>query len=244
MAKLRINRALALAGAASRRGAEELVRAGRVKLNGRAVTDLATQVDPVKDKLELDGKRIKLLNYVYFIYYKPRGLITTMSDPQGRPCLGDVCAKLPGQPRPVGRLDRASEGLLLLTNDGDVAFRMTHPRYGVAKEYSVTVSPRLTDRHAQQMTAGIRLEDGMARFEGITLLREEPDRSILTVVVREGRTHLVRRVCAALGYEVKRLKRLRMGVLSLGRLKPEEHRQLSGAEVTALQQALGMKSQG
>jgi 23S rRNA pseudouridine2605 synthase len=142
----------------------------------------------------------------------------------------------------VGRLDRASEGLLLLTNDGEVALRLTHPRYGVQKEYQVTVSPRLTDAQARQMVAGVTLEDGPARFIGIELLAQEEDRSRLQVVVEEGRNRLIRRVCEALGYRVLRLKRLKLGVLALGKLQPGETRQLSMAESDNLRRALGLSA--
>ena len=240
MAKIRINKALAQAGLASRRGAEELIRAGRVLLNGKVVTDLATQVDARRDKLEVDGRRLQLQQNVYYLYYKPRGLVTTMSDPEGRPCLGDVCKELYGTPRPVGRLDRASEGLLLLTNDGQVALRMTHPRYEVSKEYRVTVSPPLTDRDARTLTGGLTLSDGPGRFEQISLVSGTSDRSMLDITIREGRQHFIRRMFEALNYRVLRLKRQRMGVLRLGRLKPGEHRQLATAEVNSMREALGL----
>ena len=238
MAKLRINRALASAGIASRRGAEELVRAGRVQLNGAAVTDLATQVDPDRDRLSVDGKRIKLQPLTYYLFYKPRGMISTMSDERGRPCVGDICTGLVGKPRLSGRLDRESEGLMLLTGDGDVAQRLAHPRYGVQREYQATISPVLADADAQRLVAGVRLEDGPGRFMGITLLEAEATRCRLQIVVGEGRNRFIRRMCAAVGYEVLRLKRVRLGTLQLGKLKPGESRQLSVAEVSSLRQAL------
>jgi pseudouridine synthase len=240
MATMRINRALALAGVASRRGAEQLVAAGRVSLNGTVVTSLAAQVDPLRDALLLDGKRLKLQQPVYFLYHKPRGILSTMHDEQGRECLGGVAGELPGNPRPVGRLDRASEGLLLLTNDGEVALRLAHPRYGVQKEYQVTVSPRLTDADARRMVDGVVLEDGPARFVGIELAGQEPDRSRLNVTVQEGRNRLIRRVCEALEYRVLRLKRVKLGVLVLGRLEPGKTRQLSNAEAENLRRSVGL----
>jgi len=235
MPTIRINRALAQAGVASRRGAEELVLAGRVTLNGAVVRELGTQVDLARDKLTLDGKPIKLmLKLSYYAYNKPRGIVSTLKDERGRAALAEVCDALPGKPRPVGRLDRASEGLLLLTSDGDLAHRLAHPSYGVRKEYLVTVQPRLTDVHARQATAGVELEDGPARFEGIELLDQEHDRSRLRVVVSEGRNRLIRRVFEALGYTTLRLRRVRFGVVALGKLAPGETRPLSADEVTQL----------
>jgi pseudouridine synthase len=242
MATLRINRALALAGVASRRGAEELVRAGRVQLNGAVVESLGVQVDPARDKLTLDGKPLKLTQKLaYYAYHKPRGIVSTLSDERGRPALDTVCAALAGSPRPVGRLDRASEGLLLLTSDGELANRLAHPRYGVRKEYQVTVRPRLSDPDAQQAIAGVVLDDGPARFAGIELLGDEKDRSRLRVVVTEGRNRLIRRVFEALGYSTLRLKRVRFGAVALSRLEPGQTRALSADEVMQLKRSVGLK---
>jgi 23S rRNA pseudouridine2605 synthase len=243
MAKIRINKALAAAGAASRRGAEDLVRAGRVKVNGRVVTDLATQVDPGRDKIQLDGRSLKVEGQgYYYLYHKPRGEVCTMEDDRGRPCTGTVCAALRGRPRPVGRLDRDSEGLLLLTNDGELANRLTHPRYGIRKQYRVTISPALRDEDAARMVKSVDLDDGPARFVGVTLLEHGGDRSRLEITLDEGRNRLIRRVCETLGYTVRRLKRIRLGTLALGSLKLGENRQLSAAEVAGLKQHLKMEN--
>jgi 23S rRNA pseudouridine2605 synthase len=241
MAKMRINRALAAAGVASRRSAEDLVRAGRVRLNGQLVANLATWVDVDRDQLTLDNKplRIKTDRY-YYIYYKPRNIICTMKDERGRQCVGEICRPLTGHPRPAGRLDRDSEGLLLLTNDGELAHRLAHPRYGVKKQYQVSVEPALRDDDATQLVSGITLEDGPARALDVTLRQHTRERSILIVTVAEGRNRLVRRMLESLGYQVKRLKRLRLGTLALGRLKPGETRQLGGKEIRALRQQLGL----
>lgn len=240
MPLMRINRALALAGAASRRGAEELVAAGRVKLNGRVVTSLGTQVNTERDELLLDGRKLRFAAPGYFLFHKPRGMLSTMHDEQGRECVGAVARALPGGVVPVGRLDRASEGLMLLTNDGQVALRLSHPRYMVQKDYQVTISPRLSDADAQRMVAGVALEDGPARFTGIELQAEETDRSRLLITVQEGRNRLIRRVCEALGYRVLRLKRLRLGILMLGKLAAGTSRQLAAAEAENLRNSLGI----
>lgn len=241
MPTMRINRALAAAGVASRRGAEELVRAGRVRVNGQLVTDLATQINPLSDKLSVDGKPVELNAPVYYLFHKPRGMIATAKDELGRPCVGDVCGGLAGHPQPVGRLDRPSEGLMLLTNDGSVALRLTHPRYGVTKEYQVTVEPRLTQRDAKRLLEGVELEDGPARLVEMRLRGEDSTLSRLAVVVAEGRFHLVRRIFAALGYEVTRLKRVRLGCLSLDKLPLGETRPLSTTEVRELKRALKLE---
>lgn len=248
--QVRINRALAMAGAASRRGAEELVRSGRVKLNGSVVKDLATTLDPARDRLELDGRALKLQAEVYYAYYKPRGQVCTMRDERWRECTGDICAGLAGNPRPVGRLDRESEGLLLLTNDGALANRLMHPRYAVLKEYQATVEPRLTERHARQLISGIDLEPlpnerpAPGRFTGIEVQAEEPSakggRSRLLVQVSEGRYRFIRRMFESLGHAVLRLKRLRLGPLRLSTLKPNEYRPLSSDEVMQLKRLTGL----
>jgi pseudouridine synthase len=237
---MRINRALASCGVASRRKAEALVLAGRVSVNGNVVKELGAQVDPERDRISVDGRRVKAGALSYFAYHKPRGVVSTLSDESGRPALGELCAGLPGRPRPIGRLDRASEGLLLLSSDGELAHRLTHPRYGVEKEYVVTVSPPLSDAHAQAMVSGVRLDDGPARFIGIELLEQEADRSRLSIVVAEGRYRLIRRVCEKLGYSVRRLKRVRLGPVKLGRLAVGETRALSGDEIAQLKRKVGL----
>jgi len=235
----RINRALALAGVASRRKAEQYIRDGRVAVNGRVVKDLATVIDTSADSLAVDGKPLILdREHRYYLYYKPRGVVSTMSDVSGRACVGDAIGDLAGAPRPVGRLDRRSEGLLLLTNDGELANQLAHPRYGVHKEYHVTVSPLLKERDAEQMTSGVPLADGEARFVGMRLLGQTRDRTRLAVVVDEGRNKLVRRVFGYFGHDVLRLKRVRLGSLPLGPLKPGEIRRLSASEVAQLRQSL------
>jgi len=215
-----------------------------VKVNGKVVTDLATQVDPSCDRIELKGRKLKIEEQgYYYIYHKPRGEICTMEDDRDRPCTGKVCAELRGRPRPVGRLDRESEGLLLLTNDGEIANRLTHPRYGIRKQYRVTISPALRDEDATTMVKSVELEDGPARFLGVSLVEAARDRSRLEITVDEGRNRLIRRVCEQLGYSVKRLKRMRLGTLALGSLKLGETRQLSAAEVSDLKQHLKMEQE-
>lgn len=238
--KIRINRALAQAGVASRRKAELLVLEGRVTVNGAVVTQLATLVDPERDAIAVDGRRVKQALPAYYLYYKPRGEISTVSDERGRRCVGDVCSALAGNPRPVGRLDRRSEGLMLLTNDGEVSQHLAHPRHKEFKEYLVTIKPALLEADAQQMAAGVELEDGPARFVKIELIGQDKGLSRLKVVVDEGRNRLVRRIFEHFAYSVALLKRTAMGPLRLGRLKPGEHRQLSMAEAAELRRQLSL----
>jgi 23S rRNA pseudouridine2605 synthase len=238
MPKMRINRALAAAGVASRRGAEELIRAGRVSVNGAVISELATQIDPQRETLMVDGKPVAQASPVYYLFYKPRGMVSTAKDERGRSCVGDICHDLEGMPQPVGRLDRASEGLMLLTNDGEAALRLSHPRYGISKEYLVTIQPPLTDRDARRLTTGVELEDGPAVFVGISLRSQEHGRSRLAVTVAEGRYRIIRRALESLGYEVLRLKRVRLGGLTLGELKPGQTRQLTVAEAKDLRRTL------
>jgi pseudouridine synthase len=238
---VRLQKVLAAAGLGSRRACEELIDDGRVTVNGR-VARLGQRIDPEHDVVALDGSQIPTASgLTYVAINKPRGMHSTMSDDRGRPCVGDLVADIGAPLHHVGRLDADSEGLLLLTNDGQVALRLTHPRYEVTKEYRVTISPRLSENDARTMTGGLRLEDGPGRFEQIALVSETSDRSMLDVTVREGRKHFIRRMLETLGYKVLRLKRTRMGVLRLGRLKPGEHRQLATAEVTSLREVLGLK---
>ncbi|MEZ5339333.1 MAG: pseudouridine synthase [bacterium] len=239
---MRINRAIAQAGVCSRRAAEQLISSGQVRVNDKVVTDLATTVDIRRDRIKLRGKLLQFdFRQHYYVYYKPRGVVSTMQDELGRQSVGELCASLPGSPRPVGRLDRASEGLMLLCTDGELANRMTHPRYGVSKEYRVTVRPRLSEAHAQQMVDGVQLEDGEAHFNAVELVSLERDRSRLNIELSEGRNRIIRRVCEALGYEVLRLKRQRFGPLVLDKLAPGEYRAMNAAEVRNLRKALKLE---
>ena len=242
MSSMRINRAIAQAGVCSRRAAEQLVSSGQVRVNDKVVTDLATTVDVHRDRIKVRGKLLHFeFRHHYFVYYKPRGVVSTMNDELGRASVGELCATLPGSPRPVGRLDRASEGLMLLCSDGEVANHMTHPRYGVSKQYRVTVSPRLSESDAQRMVDGVRLEDGEAHFDTIELVSLEKDRSRLEVTLSEGRNRIIRRVCEALGYEVRRLKRTRFGPLMLDKMGPGEYRALNASEVRNLRKSLKLE---
>jgi pseudouridine synthase len=230
----RLQRALARAGYGSRRASEELIQQGRVTVDGSVAT-LGDRVDPTAAKVEVDGVEVNLdPNVRYLAFHKPVGVVTTMRDPQGRP---DLRAYLPSEgPRvfPVGRLDRESEGLLLLTNDGELANRLLHPRYGVEKEYLAEVRGGLTARHVARLQAGVDLDDGPAAARHARVVDARGDRGALLVVMTEGRKREVRRMLAAVDLSVVRLVRLRIGPVRLGRMAPGTLRELTHDEVRAL----------
>lgn len=234
MAEERLQRALARAGFGSRRTCEQLVAEGKVEVNGRVAT-LGDKVDPARDVVKLKGVTVNLdPSVVYLMFNKPAGVVTTLRDPQGRT---DLRRYLPEDgPRvfPVGRLDRDSEGLLLLTNDGDLALRLTHPRYGVEKEYLVEVQGRPTSKHVTRIRAGMDLDDGPARAASARIVDARPGRGQLAVVMTEGRKREVRRLLAAVGLPVTRLVRVRIGPIRLGNLSSGDLRELDAEEVLAL----------
>ncbi|MGH2697296.1 MAG: pseudouridine synthase [Actinomycetota bacterium] len=232
-AEPRLQKVLARAGLGSRRACEDLIREGRVTVNGRVAT-LGDRVDPRADRVEVDGGRVPLdPDLRYLALHKPRGVVTTARDPQGRP---DVSRYYPEGVRvfPVGRLDRDTEGLLLLTNDGELANRLLHPRYGVEREYLAEVEGRPTGRVLTALRRGVALEDGLARATSARRVGGSGERGAVRVVMTEGRKREVRRLLAAVGLPVRRLVRVRVGPIRLGRLRPGEVRELEPAEVREL----------
>jgi 23S rRNA pseudouridine2605 synthase len=235
----RLQRALARAGMGSRRAGEELIATGRVTVNGRAAT-LGDRVDPSRDRVEVDGVLVPLDPELrYHALNKPAGVTTTLGDPHADP---DLTGFLPQGPRlfAVGRLDRETEGLLLLTNDGELANRLMHPRFGVEKEYLAEVDGRPSERHLGRLLRGVELEDGPARPVSARLVGRSGERSAIRLVLTEGRKREVRRMLAAVGLPVRRLVRVRVGPVRLGRLPPGEVRELSSDEVRELFRATGM----
>ena len=229
----RLQKLLARAGIGSRRACEELIRDGRVTVNGE-VAVLGRRVDPERDVVEVDGGRVPLDPELrYFALHKPAGVVTTADDPQGRPTVADL---YPPGPRvfPVGRLDLESEGLLLLTNDGELANRLTHPRFGVEKEYLAEVEGDPTPAALRSLTRGVDLEDGVARARSASKVAGSRGRTAVRVVMTEGRKREVRRMLAAVGLPVRRLVRTRLGPVRLGRLEPGASRLLEPGEVAAL----------
>lgn len=235
----RLQKVLARVGFGSRRVCEELIADGRVRVNGE-VADLGRRVDTASDRVEVDGVAVGVRpDLVYYLLNKRRGVVTTASDPQGRPT---VVEQVPAEPRvfPVGRLDADTEGLLLLTNDGELAHRLTHPSFGVEKEYLAQVQGRPSPGAVRRLREGVDLEDGPTAPARVALV--PPDG--LRLVIHEGRNRQVRRMCEAVGHPVLRLVRTRIGPLADRGLAPGRWRELSVAEVRALEAAAGARGAG
>ncbi len=237
----RLQKFMAEAGVASRRACEELIRQGRVTVNGETAS-LGRSVEPEQDRVELDGKPVqKEQRRIVILLYKPRGVVSTSSDPEGRRTVQDYFREIPERLYNVGRLDLNSEGLLLMTNDGALANRLTHPRYGVEKTYYAVCDGRLTASEAARLTNGVELEDGMTAPARVDAVRttQRGDTSFL-ITIHEGRNRQIRRMLEAVGHRTLRLKRERFGPLSLGTLAPGEWRKLSDEEIKKLENALGL----
>ncbi len=233
MALERLQKVMAQAGIGSRRACEELVRQGRVQVDGQVAT-LGQKVDPAHQRIVVDGQPIaRAQKPVYVAVHKPRGVLSVSRDDRGRRTVRDL-VPLAGHLYPVGRLDAESEGLVLLTNDGDLTNRLTHPRYGHEKVYRVLVRGRPADAVLRRWARGVYLDGQRTAPARVSRLKQEKDRTWLRVVMREGRKRQIRRVGALLGHPVLRLIRERIGPISLGRLKPGEWRYLSDREVAAL----------
>jgi pseudouridine synthase len=239
----RLQKILARAGLASRREAERWILEGRVSVNGTVISKLGSQADPAKDSIKVDGKRIKpAAAPLYFAFHKPPGVITTLNDPQKRPDLTQFIEKLGSKQRvfPVGRLDYNSTGLLLLTNDGELAGRLTHPRFGVKKVYRVKLSACPTAEELARLRKGIRLEDGITAPARARVLAKLKKNAWVEIEIHEGRNREVRRIFEAMGYFVEKLIRVRVGPIDLGFLPPGELRPLSQSEIKALKTAVGL----
>jgi 23S rRNA pseudouridine2605 synthase len=229
----RLQKALAHAGLGSRRACEDLIREGRVTVNGK-VAELGVRIVPDRDRIEVDGARVPLDPELrYYMLHKPHGVVTTSRDPQGRP---DVSSYYPAGVRvfPVGRLDRETEGLLLLTNDGELANRLMHPRYQVEKEYLAEVEGTPTQKAMSQLIRGVELDDGVARAQSARPVAGSRGRAAVKMVMTEGRKREVRRMLNAVGLPVRRLIRVRLGPIRLGRLRAGEVRELEPGEVREL----------
>lgn len=235
--KERIQKVIAAQGLCSRRAAEAMIAAGRVLVNGRPVK-LGDVMNPAKDLLSVDGETLrprKKPHHVYIMLNKPRGYLTTASDERGRKTVMELLDGVEERVYPVGRLDLTSEGLLLLTNDGDFANRMTHPRHDVSKLYRATVRPRATEEQVARLASGVTLDDGeRTRPASVRVAAEDEGRSVLEISIKEGKNRQVRRMCEAVGLSVARLRRSAVGPLKLGMLKSGQWRELTPAEVKAL----------
>lgn len=236
MTEERLQKVLARAGIASRRHSEALIKAGRVSVNAMVTRELGIRVDPARDRILVDGKPIRAEKPVYLALYKPRGCVTTTSDPQHRRKVTDLLGDLPQRVYPVGRLDYDSEGLLLLTNDGDLSYALTHPKFQVPKTYQVQVTGRPSPQTVDRLRQGIVLDDGPTMPATVKVLRSRDDKTLLEMTIHEGRNRLIRRMWEAVDHPVIRLKRTRIGTLRLRGLKPGSYRMLTEREVAALRQ--------
>lgn len=235
MAKdVRLQKMMAECGVASRRKAEEYIAAGRVKVNN-VPAKIGDKVDPKKDKVTLDGKPIAVQSKnVYVMLHKPRGFITTMQDEMGRKCVAELVHDIPERVYPVGRLDRDSEGMLFMTNDGAFANAMTHPSMHVPKVYRVTIRPGITEEKLTQMAVGVEIDGRKTAPARVTVVSDEPGRVVLEIVLHEGRNRQIRNMCEKLGLEVARLKRVAIGPVRLGMLQPGKWRNLTPEEIKRL----------
>lgn len=239
---IRLQRLLASAGFGSRRQCEELIEEGRVEVDGKIVTQLGTSVDPKTQKVKVDGGLLKKQRLVYYAVNKPVGFVTTNRDPQGRPRVIDL---VPPSARvfPVGRLDRSSEGLLLLTNDGELSQKLTHPKFGVRKVYRVTVAGKVDFESMKKMRQGIYIAEGFVKVEGAKLLKTRSRATEMEIVLREGKNREIRRILARLGHKVQTLRRIAVGPLKLGDVPPGAYRRLTSQEVEKLWRAVEISEQ-
>ena len=237
MEQTRIQKIIAESGYCSRRRAEELILQGKVKVNGHPA-QLGQKADPAKDRITVDGEllpRGEQAEKRYIALYKPRGYLTAMSDDRGRKCVSDLVRDIPERVYPVGRLDLNSEGLLLFTNDGEFANQMMHPSCGVTKTYRVTVHSSITDSQLVSLTEGVVLDDGDKTSPAIVrIMVDSPERSVMLITLSEGKNREIRRMCDAVGLTVARLKRISVGSVKLGMLRPGEYRDLTAEELSQL----------
>ena len=242
--QVRLQKVLSQAGIASRRAAEKLIRDGRVEVDGRVVTELGTRVDPQTSVVRVDGARVMVDDsMVHLALNKPRGMHSTMSDDRGRPCIGDVVEhRIRGNKNlfHVGRLDADTEGLILLTNDGELAHRLMHPSYQVPKTYLATVNGTVPRTLGRKLRAGVDLEDGPVHVDDFAVIDAVPGKTLLRLTLHEGRNRVVRRLLAALGYPVQSLVRTDIGAVSLGNQRPGSIRALNRTEVGQLYKAVGL----
>ena len=237
----RLQKVMARAGVASRRHSEELITAGRVTVNGEVVTSLGTKVDPGRDAIAVDGRvLVTEVPQAYLALNKPPGFVTTMSDPQGRPTIVGFLPPEPAGLFAVGRLDMDTDGLLLVTNDGELADRLMHPRHHVSKTYRVVVAGRPTPGEIDQLREGIPLDDGPTAPAEVDLLGTQGRTSLLRLTIREGRKRQVRRMFSSLGHPVVALRRVRFGPIELGEQPQGTIRPLSAEEVDALKRDAGL----
>lgn len=243
MEKIRIQKMIADSGYCSRRKAETLISQGRVKLNGRPVK-LGDKCG-FKDIITVDGERLYMprkKNFVYIMLNKPRGYVTTVSDELDRRCVMDLLDGVEERVYPVGRLDRNSEGLLLFTNDGEFANSIMHPSRHIAKTYRVTVRPDISDEQLVRLSEGVEIDGRKTLPASVVVKEKQQGRVVLLITIKEGRNRQIRKMCEAVGLEVARLRRISIGPLKLGMLKPSTWRELTADELRAIRNAIGKES--
>ena len=240
--RIRLQKYLSQCAVASRRKAEELIESGRVKVNGRPAK-LGDKVSPKKDTVTVSGKKIvPQKNNVYIMLHKPRGFITTMEDERGRKCVASLVEDVGTRVYPVGRLDKNSEGLLLMTNDGEFSNAMMHPSRHITKTYRVTIRPDISEDQITALSEGIEIDGRMTAPADVRILEKRDGRVVIEMILREGRNREIRKMCEAVGLEVARLKRTSVGPIKLGMLQPGEWRDLKPDELRAIRTAITKKS--
>jgi 23S rRNA pseudouridine2605 synthase len=241
---IRLQKVLSQAGIASRRNAEKMIRDGRVEIDGQVVTELGTRVDPDVSMIRVDGARVVLDDsMVYLALNKPRGMHSTMSDDHGRPCIGDLIEhRVRGNKKlfHVGRLDAETEGLILLTNDGELAHRLMHPSYEIPKTYLATVNGTVPRGLGKKLRAGINLDDGPVAVDDFAVVDAIPGKTLIRITLHEGRKRIVRRMLAEVGFPVQELVRTDIGALTLGEQRPGSIRALRRNEIGDLYKAVGL----
>jgi len=241
MATERLQKFLSRAGIASRRTAEEIILAGRVAVNGRVVTAMGVKVDPDRDMVQVDGSTIKVTAGARTVMlHKPYGYVCTTRDPEGRRVVTELLGKMPGRLYPVGRLDYDATGLLLLTNDGELAHRLTHPSYSVPRTYRVTVAGEVNKETVRRLSAGVDL-DGRFVYPEVQVNKREAGKTVLEITVHEGRYHLIKRLMEQAGHPVVKLKRIAFGPLRLEGLPRGTFREVTGREMAALKAGVDLK---
>ncbi|GAA2344811.1 pseudouridine synthase [Saccharopolyspora halophila] len=237
----RLQKVLSRAGVASRRAAEEMILEGRVEVNGEHVLELGTRVDPETAVIHVDGSRVMVNNNLtHLLLNKPTGILCTMSDDKGRPCIGDYLRERQGKLFHVGRLDQDTEGLLLITNDGELANRLTHPSYEVRKTYMAEVVGPIPKDLGKRLRDGVELDDGLAKVDSFKLVDTNQNKALVQLVLHEGRKHIVRRLLKHVGHPVERLVRTRIGDIQLTSERPGAIRPLNRQEVGSLYKIVGM----
>ncbi|MFE5900117.1 pseudouridine synthase [Streptomyces sp. NPDC056488] len=236
----RLQKVLARAGMGSRRACEELIEQARVEVNGEIVLEQGKRVDPEKDEIKVDGLTVATQSYLFFALNKPAGVVSTMEDPDGRQCLGDYVTNRETRLFHVGRLDTETEGIILLTNHGELAHRLTHPKYGVKKTYLAAITGPLPREVGRRLKDGIELEDGYARADHFRVVEQTGKNYLVEVTLHEGRKHIVRRMLAEAGFPVEKLVRTAFGPIGLGDQKSGWLRRLTNTEVGMLMKEVGM----